>query len=124
MRFFVAAFLVAHGFAHLVGFVSAWRLVALKDLPYKTTILGGRLDVDDAGMRVMGLFWFAAAIAFAFAAFAVAAQWPSAIRLTGFVIAGSTLLCVISLPEARLGLGVNVVLGLLAIVALRLDLTI
>jgi hypothetical protein len=124
MRFFVAAFLAAHGLAHLVGFVSAWRLVDLKDLPYKTTILGGRLDVDDAGMRVMGLFWFAAAVAFAFAGFAVAAQWPSAIRLTAFVIAGSTLLCLISLPEAKLGLAVNVVLGILAAIAMRMHLTV
>jgi hypothetical protein len=124
MRFFVAAFLAAHGFAHLVGFVSTWRLANLPDLPYKTTLLGGRLDVDDAGIRVIGLFWFAAAIAFGFAAFAVAAQWPSALRISAYVIAGSTLLCLISLPEARIGLGVNVVLGILAIVAMRLDLTI
>ena len=124
MRFFAAAFLAAHGIAHLVGFVATWRLATFPDVPYKTTILGGRLDVDDAGIRVIGLFWFAGAIAFAFAALAVAAQWPSALRLSAYVIAASTLLCLVSLPEARIGLGVNVVLGVLAIVAMRLNLTI
>jgi hypothetical protein len=124
MRFFVAAFLVAHGIAHLVGFVASWQLAELRDLPYKTTILGGRLDVDDAGIRVIGLFWFAAAVAFAVAGFAVAAQWPSAVRLTSFVIAGSAVLCLVGWPDAKIGLAVNALLAVLAIAAIRLNVTI
>ncbi|TAK16458.1 MAG: ABC transporter permease [Acidobacteria bacterium] len=121
MRFVFAALLAAHGIAHLVGFVASWRLADLPDLPYKTTILGGRVDVEDGGIRIIGLFWFAAAAAFCLAAFAVAAQWPSALRLTGLVIAGSTLLCIVGWPDARIGLWLNLALAVLVVVAIRMQ---
>jgi len=37
MRFVLAFVLLAHGVAHLVGFVSSWKLATLAELPYKTT---------------------------------------------------------------------------------------
>lgn len=124
MRFALAALVAAHGIAHMVGFVASWRLAVLPELPYKTTIFGGRIDVDDAGIRVIGLFWLAATVAFSVAAFAIAAQWPNAMRLTGFAIAGSTLLCLVGWPDARMGLWLNLVLALLVVVATRLQWTI
>jgi hypothetical protein len=48
MRFVLAFFLLAHGVAHLVGFVSSWKLATLAELPYKTTVFSGRVDVGDA----------------------------------------------------------------------------
>ena len=50
MRFGLAFLLVAHGVAHLVGFVSSWKLATLAELPYKTTVFSGRVDVGDAGI--------------------------------------------------------------------------
>jgi hypothetical protein len=35
MRFVLAFLLVAHGIAHLVGFISSWNLATLAKLPYK-----------------------------------------------------------------------------------------
>ena len=49
----LASFLLAHGVAHLVGFVSSWKLATLAELPYKTTVFSGRVDVGDAGIRVV-----------------------------------------------------------------------
>ena len=72
MRFVLALLLVAHGVAHLVGFVSSWKLATLAELPYKTTVFSGRVDVGDAGIRMMGALWLLAALAFLVAAFAVA----------------------------------------------------
>ena len=40
MHFPFAAFLIAHGVAHLVGFVVPWKLVSTAEVPYRTTILG------------------------------------------------------------------------------------
>ena len=45
MRFVLVFFLLAHGVAHLVGFVSSWKLATLAELPYKTTVLSSRIDV-------------------------------------------------------------------------------
>ena len=64
MRFVLAILLVAHGVAHLVGVVSSWKLAVLPELPYKTVVLSGRVDVGDAGIRVMGVLWLLAALAF------------------------------------------------------------
>jgi hypothetical protein len=57
MRFVLAFLLVAHGVAHLVGFVSSWKLATLAELPDKTAVFLGRVDVGDAGIRVMGVLW-------------------------------------------------------------------
>jgi hypothetical protein len=45
MRFVAALVLIVHGVAHLVGFVVPWRLATLPEVPYRSTILGGRLEV-------------------------------------------------------------------------------
>jgi hypothetical protein len=36
MRFALAALLIVHGVAHLVGFVVPWRLVASPEVPCRT----------------------------------------------------------------------------------------
>jgi hypothetical protein len=53
MRFALAAIVGVHGVAHLVGFVSSWRLATLPELPYKTTTFAGRFEVGDAGICVV-----------------------------------------------------------------------
>jgi hypothetical protein len=55
MRFALAALLMAHGVAHLVGFVVPWRLVASQEVAYRTTILASAIDVGDAGIRMLGI---------------------------------------------------------------------
>ena len=55
MRFVLAAILVAHGIAHLVGLVVSWRLAVFAEMPYKTTVLAGRIDAGDMGIRVIGV---------------------------------------------------------------------
>jgi hypothetical protein len=49
MRIIVGLILLAHGFAHLVGFVVPWRLMAVPDAAYKTTLLAGKINVGDRG---------------------------------------------------------------------------
>lgn len=57
MRIALAVRMALHGVAHAPGFVGSWRLAALEGMPYHTTLLGGAIDVGDAGMRVVGLAW-------------------------------------------------------------------
>ena len=112
MRFVLAFVLVAHGIAHLVGFISSWKLAALAELPYKTTIFSGRLDMGDAGIRVVGVLWLLGALAFLVAAIALATGTGWAGRFMLAAVTASALLCVAGWPDARLGLAVNLGLAL------------
>ena len=113
MRFLLAAILGAHGVAHLVGFVSSWRLMTLPEMPYKTTTLGGRLDLGDVGVRMLGGLWLLAALAFFGCAVAFASEVRVAARLTILACVASLVLCAAEWPASRIGLAVN--LALLAV---------
>ena len=110
MRFVAAIVFLAHGLAHLVGFVGGWRLSAT--VPYKTTVLAGRLDVGNVGSRIMGLLWLFIAIDFgivAWGAWSGYGWWPFGGLVTAL---GSLLLCLIAWPDAAIGAYVN--LGIVA----------
>jgi hypothetical protein len=121
MRFVLAFVLAAHGVAHLVGFVSSWQLATLAELPYKTTIFSGRLDVGDAGIRVIGVLWLLGAVAFLVTAIALTTGMGWAGRLMLAAVIASALLCVAAWPDARLGLAVNLALALVLVFGARLQ---
>ena len=43
MQIVIGIVLIAHGVAHLVGFVVPWRIATFEDNPYKITVLAGTL---------------------------------------------------------------------------------
>lgn len=109
-----------HGIAHLVGFVVPWRLAELQEAPYKTTLLAGAIDVGAAGIRVVGLLWLAAALAFVMAGAGVATLslwWRS---VTVYAAVFSLALSILGWPESKYGVAINlVILALLALGARR-----
>jgi hypothetical protein len=116
MRLLISVLLVAHGVAHLVGFVAGWRLAELPELPYKTTVLGGHVDVGDIGARVMGTVWLGAAVWFVIAGAAVRLHAEWAFEATSAGLAASSLLCVLGWPDAKVGVAMNVFLALLLVI--------
>lgn len=112
MRLILAGLMALHGIAHLVGFAGAWQLAPAKEIPYKTTVLGGHWQLGDAGIRIMGVLWLFAALAFIVAAGGAVynARWW--INAALIVTAVSLVMTIIEWPEARFGLVVNV--GILA----------
>jgi len=110
MRVALAGFLFVHGIAHLVGFVVPWRILQAEEMPYGTTLLGGRLEVGDLGIRLVGLAWLGLTLAFLVCAGFVWLQrpgWPD----TVIVLAGTSLvMSVLGSPAARLGIPINIVL--------------
>jgi hypothetical protein len=118
MRILTALFLAAHGVAHLVGFVGAWRLAAPETVPYATTVLAGRVDLGDAGIRALGVLWLLTAAAFWLVAFGEATGREWWLRAAAFVALASLALSVLGWPEARIGVAVNVAI-LLALAAAR-----
>jgi hypothetical protein len=118
MHLAISALFVVHGIAHLVGFAVPWRLVAREDAHYKTTIMNGKIDVGDAGIRAIGVLWLIAALGFLVCAIAVATQ----LEWWWWVTLGATLvsfdLTIIGWPESRIGVAVNALIVVLLLAAL------
>ena len=70
-----AVILALHGAIHLMGTAVYLRLGTIEGLPYKTTVLGGRLDLGERGIRAFGALWSVPALAFVAAAIALVAGW-------------------------------------------------
>ena len=116
MHIAFALFLFAHGVAHLVGFSAAWALSPAK-IPHLTTVVGGRFQVGESGIRVVGVLWVIAAVAFAVVAVGAALNtgwWP---RAAVPVAMGSLGLCVLGWPEAKIGVALNLGIVVLASMA-------
>ena len=75
LKMLVTGVLVAHGLIHLMGVTAYLRFAELGELPYKTTLLEGRWDLGDGGMRVFGALWLPPAIGFVAAAIALLSGW-------------------------------------------------
>ena len=55
LRTLLAGVFLAHGIAHVVGFVVPWRIVTSAEVPYRTTVLG--TDVGPIAVRALGIAW-------------------------------------------------------------------
>lgn len=110
MRYILAVLLLIHGFAHMVGFVVPWRLVKLEEMPYKTTLVGGRWDLGGGGIRLVGVLWLlVGGVVFTLGGtLALTGVLPGGVFLG--VAAVSSLLCVLGWPDSRLGLVANAVI--------------
>ncbi len=107
MQIIFAIVLLFHGLIHLLGFVVPWRLATLEEMPYKTTVLAGALDVGEAGIRAVGLLWLLAAVGFAVAAGALFTMRPWWAAVTLGITLFSLALCILGWPEARFGALIN-----------------
>jgi len=103
MRIFFAVFLLAHGVAHIVGFLGAWA-------PTRTTIIGNRIDLGPSWIKLVGLGWLLLALAFGATAVFTAFGGSDWTRLALAVSGTSLVLCILQLPETKFGVVLNVVL--------------
>ena len=67
--------LVLHSLVHLMGTAAYMKLVEIQQLPYKTTVLGGRWDLRPSGTAVYGALWGVAAIGFILTVVALLGGW-------------------------------------------------
>jgi hypothetical protein len=67
----VAILLILHGLIHLMGTVTYLKLGVVQGLTYKTTLLNGRWDWSEGGIRIYGVLWGLAALGFVVAAIAM-----------------------------------------------------
>ena len=106
MRLALALLMGLHGITHLAGFAGSFHLTAAADLPYKTTILGGRVDLG-GGIRLMGILWLALSAVFVVIAAGTALNttwWASAAGVAATI---SLVMTLLEMPQARIGMLVN-----------------
>lgn len=111
----MAILLVAHGFAHFVGVVGAFDAFdAGEPLEY----LGGTWMVgNELLIGAIGMLWATLGLAFVFAAIAVVTEfrgWERSLIMLGTL---STALCVLALWAAWIGILVNAVIVVVAVVS-------
>lgn len=121
-RIALAIVLLIHAVAHLPGFLVPWRLADLPDLPYRTTVLNGAVDVGAAGVRLVGVLWLIGTLGIITAAVLVFQGNPAWPSLTLSMLFLSLVLCILGLPNTRIGLAVDAVLLVAVILTIRSDL--
>lgn len=57
LTYISAGLIFFHGLIHILGFVTYWQLAQVQELPYKTTLLQGSLEVGEPGIRIFGALW-------------------------------------------------------------------
>jgi hypothetical protein len=110
MHILLALILFGHGVAHLPGFLVFWKLTMFEEMPYKTTILAGNVNVGDVGIRVVGGLWLAVALAFAASGIGTGMRLPWWQPVTLITSVFSLLLCIVDWPDARFGVFINIAL--------------
>jgi len=111
MRIIGAVLMLVHAVAHLPGFLVSWKLATFAELPYKTTLLAGRLSVGDRGMQLAGFVWLGLAFGFALSGIGALARLPWSSGVATAATAVSLGLCLLAWPDTRFGVLVNLVLG-------------
>src|SRR5690242_2543957 len=119
MRYALAVLGLIHGIGHLPGFAVSWRLLTASELPYRTSILHGHLDLGDAGIRAWGLVWLALSVAFGVLAVGIWSRSSWWLGTLTAVVGISTLCCLLVHPEGRMGLAANGIVFVLACAAVR-----
>jgi hypothetical protein len=122
MRWLIAFALAAHGIAHGVGFAVNWHIISTPELPFSTTVFAGRWNVGVEGIRLVGLLWLVAGGACLTAAAALAGGAPWSIGATIAALVLSLAMCAVGWPAARIGVYLNLGLGLALIVSALLGL--
>jgi hypothetical protein len=103
----------------MVGFIAAWRPGTFPELSHKTTVLVGRLDLGEAGIRIAGVLWLLMAVCFAGVGVIVWMRGSSAVGAILWAATASAVLCVFEWPDSQIGVVVNLGIVLLALAALR-----
>jgi len=82
----------------------------MEEMPYRTKILSGKIDLGYKGIRIFGLLWLALALVFfSWSAIVLLDQtwWYNA----GFYsILASLILCILAWPDAKTGIVTNLLL--------------
>lgn len=106
----IAILLTLHGLIHLMGAVTYMKLGTVQGLTYKTTLLGGRWDLGESGIRIYGALWAVAAIGFILASIAMLFGWSGWRPVLAGVTVFSLALTALDWKVASAGAILNIVI--------------
>jgi Family of unknown function (DUF6544) len=108
--------LTLHGLIHLMGLIAYWPLGKISELPYKTTLLGGRWEIGSYGMRLYSLLWLLSILGFITAALGLAfgRSWWAPVLLPTVLV--SLVVCLLDWEAAFRGAWIDLALLLILIV--------
>lgn len=115
--YYAAAFIIfAHGLIHLIGVVVYWQLAVVNEIPYKTTLLGGRWDIGETGTRIFGLLWLLGTIGFVTAAAGMVfrADWWQPVLLVTTLF--SLVITILDWDAAKFGAITNIIILIILLV--------
>ncbi len=75
LRILTAVVLGVHGLIHMLGVGAYLRLASIPELPYRTTVLNGILDLGPTGIAVYGALWGVVTVGFIVTAIGLFARW-------------------------------------------------
>jgi hypothetical protein len=104
----LAFVLACHGLIHLMGAAAYLKLGSIQGLAYKTTVLGGRLDLGEFGIGVFGALWAFAALGFISSVSGMLTNqtwWRTVLLIVTLL---STILTILDSSVAFIGVLVNV----------------
>ena len=110
MKIALAIFFIAHGFAHVIGFIVYWKISDFEEMRYKTTILNGKVDVKDTGIRIIGTFWLLLTLAFIINGIVLIMGSSFWELLALYISVISLIFCILSWPDSKIGVGVNILI--------------
>ena len=110
-----AILLMAHGIAHSVGFIVYWQISDFEEVTYKTTILNGKVDVKDTGIRVIGIFWLLLALAFIINGIILIMGLSYWEMMAFYISIISLVFCIVGWPDSKIGIAVNILILILLI---------
>ena len=99
-----------HGLIHLIGTAVYMKLTEIQGFSYKTTLLGGRWDIGENGIRIFGALWVVPAVVFIVAAVALLAGWEWWRLVLVAVTLLSLVLTVLDWRIAYAGIVINIVI--------------
>jgi hypothetical protein len=120
MRILLAMLLTAHALAHIPEFLVSWRLIADRpDLPYRSTVLGGRVRIGATSRRVLGLLWLLVGFTVGLAAVQLFRNTDDWWGATLVAAATSSVMTAIGWPDSKTGVVINVVVIVFLVWAAR-----
>jgi len=105
-----AIYLIVHGLIHLIGFVVFWQIAEIADFSYTTSVLSGKLDIGDVGMRVLGVVWLLISVAFVIAGVTIFFSPPWWWSYTLAVTVASLIVTLLGWPDAKFGVLANIII--------------
>ena len=99
--------LVLHGLIHLMGTTVYAGWGEVRGLPYKTTLLGGRWEVGEMGMRLFGELWLIPVVGFCVLGAALAFNGPVSTVALALTTVASLVLTLLDWDRAFAGAAVD-----------------